>query len=80
MNDKDLYDSVASTLRTYPKWACVIDNVWIVCTDDKLVDIREKISNSISGNGVVMVMDISGDAWGTYSVSREVTDWMKTNV
>lgn len=80
LNDQTKYEGISALLRSFPKWACIIENVWIVCSDEKLVDIREKASNAINGNGIVMVMDVSGDAWGTYAVTKEVTDWMKTNI
>lgn len=80
LNDQIQYEGISALLRSYPKWARIVENVWIVCSEEKLVDIREKASNAIKGNGIVMVMDISGDAWGTYAVSKEVTDWMKTNI
>lgn len=80
LQEQSRYDNVSSVIRTFPKWACIMDNVWIVCSDEKLVDIREKISNAMDGRGVVIVLNISGNSWGTYAVSKEVTDWMKENI
>ena len=81
-NNQEDYSIVADRIRqTYDKWARIIDNVWIVNSDNPLTEIRAGISNIISEhNGIVLVVDITGDAWGTYSVDKEVTDWMKENI
>ena len=58
-----------------------MDNVWFVLSDSKLTEVRESISSIINENGgSVMVVKVNNDAWGTYSVSKEVTDWMKENI
>jgi len=79
-NQKD-YNKVSDCIRECSKWARVMDNVWIIKSDRKLTDIRDNISSLIKNSGgSVLVVRISNDAWGTYSVSTEVTDWMKNNI
>ncbi len=81
LNDNSDYDRVSERIRTYSKWARVMDNVWFVLSDSKLTEVRESISSIINENGgSVMVVKVNNDAWGTYSVSKEVTDWMKENI
>lgn len=75
------YDAIAERIRSNPKWARVMRNVWIVLTESKMTDVRESISALIgNNNGSVMVMEVDNAAWATYSVSKEVTDWMKINI
>lgn len=78
INDND-YQRVSDIIRRYPKWARIMNNVWIVKSDSKLVDIRENIS-SIVNTASILVMKINNNPWGTYSVDREVTNWMKENI
>ena len=80
LKEHSSYDKVSAILRSFPKWACIMENVWIVCSDEKLVDIREKVCSAMNGQGVVAVLNVSGNPWGTYAVTKEVTDWMKENV
>jgi len=81
LDNQDDYIQVADNIRNYPKWARVMENVWIIQSDSKLTEIREGISSIIKDSGgSVMVVKINGDAWGTYSVNKEVTDWMKENI
>lgn len=81
LNNQNDYNQVSERIRSYPKWARVIENVWFVQSDSKLTDIRESISSLINGNGgSVLVMKVNNDAWGTYAVDKEVTDWMKENI
>ncbi len=75
------YNQVSERIRSYSKWARIMENVWIVQTETKLADVRESISSIIDENGgSVLVVNINNDAWGTYAVSKEVTDWMKENI
>ncbi|MBQ8519813.1 MAG: hypothetical protein IJ456_00180 [Bacteroides sp.] len=81
LDNQEDSNQVSGRLRSYPKWARVMENVWIVQSDSKLTDIRESISSIIEGNGgSVLVVKINNAAWGTYAVDKEVTDWMKENI
>jgi hypothetical protein len=81
IEDSVSYDAIAAKIRTNPKWARVMRNVWIIQTELKMTDVRESISVIIGNNrGSVMVMEVSNAAWATYSVDKEITDWMKNNI
>lgn len=81
LNDQGDYAKVSEQIRSYPKWARIVDNVWIVLSDNKLTEIRESISSLIdSKGGSVLVVKVTHAAWATYSVEKEVTDWMKENI
>lgn len=71
---------VEERLRSFPKWAKVMPNVWIVrhghITKE---DVRSYISD-LMPDGAVLVINIDNAAWATYSVDKEVTDWMQANV
>lgn len=81
INNQEDYGKVSERIRNYPKWARVMDNVWFVLSDTKLTDVRESISSIIDENGgSVLVVKVNHAAWGTYSVEKDVTDWMKDNI
>ncbi|MDO4929645.1 MAG: hypothetical protein Q4E59_00770 [Bacteroidales bacterium] len=81
LNNKEDYSRVSERIRNYPKWARVMENVWIVLCDSKLTDVRESVSSIINeSGGAVLVIKVNHAAWGTYSVDKDVTDWMKDNL
>lgn len=81
LNNQEDYDQVSERIRSYPKWARVMKNVWIIMSDSKITDIRGGISSIINDNGgSVLVIKVNHAAWGTYAVDRDVTDWMKENI
>lgn len=81
LNDQEDYAKVSEQIRSYPKWARIVDNVWIVLSDNKLMEIRGSISSLIDSNGgSVLVVKVTHAAWATYAVEKEVTDWMKENI
>lgn len=79
--NNEVYPRISERIRNYPKWARIMENVWIVQSDSKLTDVRESISSIINEHGgSVLVIKINNDAWGTYAVDKEVTNWMKENI
>lgn len=81
LNRRNDYNQVSEHIRKFPKWARIMENVWIVKSKSKLTDVRDGISSLINNyGGSVFVVKINNSAWGTYSVSKEVTDWMKENI
>ena len=81
LNEQNNYSQVAERIRTYPKWARVMMNLWIIQTYSKLTDVRESISSLLGDNGgSVLVIRLHNNAWGTYAVDKEVTNWMKDNI
>ena len=81
LNNTANYNIASERIRNYPKWARVMDNVWIIQSDLKLTDVRESISSLLGENGgSVLVVLLNNNVWGTYAVSKEVTDWMKENI
>ncbi len=81
LSNPEDYDKVSDRLRNYPKWARIMDNVWIVLSDTKLTDVRDSISTVLSeGGGSVLAIKVNHAAWGTYSVDKDVTDWMRENI
>ncbi len=81
LENQEQYNQISERLRNYPKWARVMNNVWIVRSKDDIPTIRGNISSVIGeGDGSVLVMKVSCDAWGTYNVEKNITDWMRENV
>ena len=81
IHSDSIYPRIAECIRTYPKWARIMKNVWIIQSDKKLFEVRGSISSLVDENeDSVLVIKINNDAWGTYAVKKEVTDWMKENI
>ena len=77
--DRD-YMTVANHLRNYRMWARVIENAWIVKTNESASDIRSLLSTAIHGEGNIAVFKITETAWASYDINSEVTEWMQRNV
>lgn len=77
--DRD-YMTVANHLRNYHMWARVLENVWIVKSDDSASNIRSQLSVAINGDGNIAVFKITETAWASYDINQSVTDWMQRNV
>lgn len=60
-------------------WARPVKSVWIIKSDKNAGEIRDAIKVNLDSNDKLIVVEMSGN-WGTYNVSKEVTDWMKKNI
>ncbi|HPW34554.1 MAG TPA: CRISPR-associated protein Cas2 [Candidatus Paceibacterota bacterium] len=63
----------------YSSWARPVKSVWILKSEKDTVQIRDEIKSVLDSNDKLIVVEMSGD-WGTYNISKEITDWMKNNI
>lgn len=74
------YGQLASNFKKlFITWARPVESVWIVKTDMNVEQIRDAIKKILDSNDKLVVVEMSG-SWGTYNISKEVTDWMKKNI
>ena len=81
IKSNDAYGVIADKLRSFPKWARTMDNVWVVKSEMTAANIRDMLSALVKEvGGSVLVINISEEEWASYALSQEVADWMKQNV
>lgn len=74
------YAALSSYIKSlYLTWARPVKSVWIIKSDKGAGQIRNEIKLSLDANDKLIVVEMSGN-WGTYNISKEVTDWMKNNI
>ena len=74
------YNALSKHIKSlYTKWARPVDSVWIIKSDNSAGDIRKQIKSELDENDSLIVVKLSG-SWGTYNISKEVTDWLKKNM
>lgn len=74
------HQGLVEYLKTAPQWARPATNTWIIKTITPVNNIRDGVKERIGANDKALVIDITGKNWGTFNVSKEVTEWMKQNV
>jgi len=74
------YTALSSYLKSlYTSWARPVKSVWIIKSDKDAGQIRDEIKLILDPNDKLIVVEMSGN-WGTYNISKEITDWMKNNI
>lgn len=63
----------------YSAWSRPVKSVWIVKSEKTATQIRDEIKLLLDQNDKLIVVEL-GTNWGTYNVSKTVTDWMKNNI
>src|SRR3989338_2847285 len=74
------YTNLIAYLKTAPQWARPCPNTWIIKTTSDVATIRDGVRDRITKIDKVLVIDVSSANWGTFNVTKEVTDWMKNNL
>lgn len=74
------YIALSDFLKSqYSTWARPVKSVWLIKSDQNAAQIRDNIKKFLDTNDKLIVVEMSGN-WGTYNISKEVTDWMKNNI
>ena len=76
----DDYKILMQYIKSYSRWAKPLQSVWLIKTDKTVSQVRDEIRDRVDSNDKVLVIDVTNANWGTYHVSKEVTDWMKNNL
>lgn len=72
------YIELASRIKSFhPNWARPVKSVWIVKSDKNARQIRDQIKQGLDQNDKVIIVELKGSSWGTYNISKEVTDWLR---
>jgi hypothetical protein len=56
------------------------ENSWIVITDQNSGSLRDELKNGLINKGKMLIINVIGQGWGSYAISKEVTEWMKSKL
>ena len=74
------YKVLIDYIKTYSFWAKPLQSVWFIKTDKTVSQVRDELKLRVDSSDKILVMDITDSNWGTYNVSKNVTEWMKNNL
>ena len=60
-------------------WAKIAENSFAVISDETSSNIRTSLYQNINVNKIYVV-NITNCGWSSYGLSKEVTDWLKSNL
>ena len=71
------YDALTALIKTYPKWAKLMQSTWSVATTQTSEQIRDHLKLALDGNDKLFVGELGTSAW--YGLSSEVSEWLHAN-
>ena len=78
--NRSSYINIADGIKKlYSPWAKPLQSVWIIKSNKTAGQIRDDLSRYLDNNDKLLVIEVVKH-WGTYNISKEVTDWMKNNI
>jgi 23S rRNA pseudoU1915 N3-methylase RlmH len=69
------YDAIAEYLKGFSSWAHVHESLWFINSNKAVSEVRDELNHMVQTGDRVIVLDVTGDAWGT-NFRDEITDWM----
>lgn len=76
----DDYKKLIAHIKSYSNWAKPLYSVWFVKTEKTCAQVRDETMKYLDTNDKLLVMDVTGDDWGTKSIDKVVTEWMTANL
>ena len=73
------YDNLYNAIKDYGSYARVTESFWIVNTNSTSSSIRDNLKSILDENDKLIVLELQGN-WATSNISKEVNDWLKSNV
>ncbi|WP_127575271.1 CRISPR-associated protein Cas2 [Paenibacillus barengoltzii] len=73
------YDKLFEAIKAYPKWAKLLESVWVIKSSRSAAEVRDNLQNYIDKNDKLIVMNLSREAaW--YNLPDTVTKWLQENL
>ncbi len=69
------YAAVTNYIKGLDGWAHVHESLWFARTSKSVSTVRDELNQIVRIGDRVIVMDVTGDWWGT-NFTDGVTDWM----
>lgn len=73
------YTNLISYLKSFSYWARPTAFSWIVKSDLEAGKIRDEIMARIGPSDKALTIQIFNN-WGSYNISKNVAEWMKSNL
>jgi hypothetical protein len=71
------YDDLISAIQSLGAWWHHLETVWIVRSNQKPDEIRDKLRSHIGTDDQLLILDITGDRAGWAGVSDAGSEWLK---
>ena len=79
IESREIYQSLISYIKSIDAWAKPLQSVWLIKTDKSASEIRDGLKTYLDSNDKVLVIEVKKH-WGSFGLSKDVTDWMKENI
>lgn len=74
------YTKLIEYLKSHQGWVKPLASSFFVKTTLTAGQLRDGIKKHVDGNDRIMVVNVTGQGWGSSQVSPDVTAWLKKNL
>ena len=74
------YKALIDKIKSYGSWAKPLESFWLIKTEKSASEMRDELRSVTDSNDEIVVLNVTGDNWATFGISKEVTDWMHQNL
>lgn len=70
------YEDLIAFLKDSPAYWHHLDSTWLVRTTLSTSEMRDKLKHFLDKNDEMLVINVTGDAWATWGISKSGNDWL----
>jgi len=74
------YAELTAKLKSFGTWWHGLDSTWFIRAERTAAQLRDELMTLVDRDDELVVMDVTGDSWGSYGLSKELSDWLVKNV
>jgi len=74
------YTNLINAIKKYSSWAKPLESFWLVKTNQTTEEVREALKPYLDANDEIMTVNVTGCAWSTHGVPKNITDWFYANM
>jgi hypothetical protein len=74
------YEGLIEALKGTGTWARPAKSTWLVSTQETATQLRDRLAEHLDANDKLLVMEVTRADWATRGLTKDVTDWLRSNI
>ena len=74
------YADLIAKLKSFGTWWHGLDSTWLIRSDHTVAQLRDELMAFLDRDDELVLLDVTGDSWGSYGLTKELSDWVANYV
>jgi hypothetical protein len=74
------YEALIDRIKSHGAWWHHLDSTWLVRTSMTAAGMRDDLEGYLDSGDELLVVNVTGDPWGTHGISKKGNEWLHNNL